>query len=53
MKLRYIYEVDELERDVSYWEASTENGNFSETGHDPLTAVTRLTVALEFAHESQ
>lgn len=51
MKLRYVFEEDEVGRDTSHWEASTDNGNFVETGPDPLTAVTRLTLSMEYVHE--
>lgn len=49
MKLRYVPEEDAMGRDTSHWEASTEGGNYVETGHDPITAVTRLTLLLEIA----
>lgn len=49
MKLKYVPEEDEQGRDTSHWEASTESGNYTETGYDPLTAVTRLTLLLEIA----
>ena len=49
MKLRYVPEEDEQGKDTSHWEASSESGNYTETGHDPLTAVTRLTLVLEIA----
>jgi hypothetical protein len=49
MKLKYIVEENELGQDTSHWMASSESGNYEETGPDPLTAVTRLALLLEIA----